>query len=157
MLLCWLMLLQGASLYLRSWKTEKWKFFENSEKYVTYVRHLNITIFFKYYFRQFLPVRPEQLNFHLWCRFFSGFDKINNFQQQKQQVLFSLNMTPKCCRLKWCCRGPPHNPITAPNSKKRRFFGFSVENSSPCIGDLGGQKFRQHLFSQSATKSAHFL
>ena len=44
---------------------------------------------------KFLPMRPEQLNFHLWCRFFSGFDKINNFQQQKQQVLFLSNMTPK--------------------------------------------------------------
>ena len=40
------------------------------------------------------PTAP-QFNFHLWCRFFSGFDKINNFWQQKQQVLFLSNMTPK--------------------------------------------------------------
>jgi len=31
----------------------------------------------------------------LWCRFFSDFDKINNFWQQKQQLLFLNNMTPK--------------------------------------------------------------
>ena len=37
----------------------------------------------------------SQFNFHLWRRFFSGFDKINNFWQQKQQVLFLSNMTPK--------------------------------------------------------------
>ena len=37
----------------------------------------------------------SQFNFHLWCRFFSYIDKINNFWQQKQQVLFSSNMTPK--------------------------------------------------------------
>ena len=37
----------------------------------------------------------SQFNFHLWCRFFSDFDKINNFWQQKQQVLFLSNMTPK--------------------------------------------------------------
>ena len=36
-----------------------------------------------------------QFNIHLWCRFFSGFDKINNFWQQKQQVLFLSNMAPK--------------------------------------------------------------
>jgi len=36
-----------------------------------------------------------EVNFHLWCRFFSRFDKINNFWQQKQQVLFLSNMTPK--------------------------------------------------------------
>ena len=40
------------------------------------------------------PAAP-QFNTHLWCRFFSGFDKINNFWQQKQQVLFLSNMTPK--------------------------------------------------------------
>ena len=28
-----------------------------------------------------LPIAP-QFNFHLWCRFFSGFDKINSFWQQ---------------------------------------------------------------------------
>ena len=36
-----------------------------------------------------------QFNIHLWCRYFSGFDKINNFWQQKQQVLFLSNMAPK--------------------------------------------------------------
>ena len=36
-----------------------------------------------------------QFNIHLWCRFFSDFDKINNFWQQKQQLLFLNNMTPK--------------------------------------------------------------
>ena len=40
------------------------------------------------------PTAP-QFNIHLWCRCFSGFDKINNFWQQKQQVLFLSNMTPK--------------------------------------------------------------
>ena len=40
----------------------------------------------------------SQFNFHLWCRFFPGFDKINNFWQQKQQVLFLSNMTPKVLR-----------------------------------------------------------
>ena len=40
------------------------------------------------------PTVP-QFSFHLWCRFFSEFDKINNFWQQKQQVLFLSNMTPK--------------------------------------------------------------
>ncbi len=41
-----------------------------------------------------LPTAP-QFNFHLRCRFFSHFDKINNFWQQKQLVLFLSNMTPK--------------------------------------------------------------
>ena len=41
-----------------------------------------------------LPTTP-QFNFHLWCRLFSGFDKINNLWQQKQQVLFLSNMTTK--------------------------------------------------------------
>ena len=40
------------------------------------------------------PTAP-QFSFHLWRRFFSDFDKINNFWQQKQQVLFLSNMTPK--------------------------------------------------------------
>ena len=37
----------------------------------------------------------SQFNFHLWCWFFPGFDKIKNFWRQKQQVLFLSNMTPK--------------------------------------------------------------
>ena len=41
-----------------------------------------------------LPTAP-QFNFHLWCRVFSCFDKINHFWQQKQQVLFLNTMTPK--------------------------------------------------------------
>ena len=41
-----------------------------------------------------LPPVPE-LEFHLWRQFFSDVDKINNFWQQKQQVLFLSNMTPK--------------------------------------------------------------
>ena len=45
--------------------------------------------------RNFCFLTTSQSNFHLWCRFFSCFDKINNFWQQKQQVLFLRNMTPK--------------------------------------------------------------
>ena len=45
--------------------------------------------------RNFCFLTASQSNFHLWCRFFSCFDKINNFWQQKQQVLFLSNMTPK--------------------------------------------------------------
>ena len=45
--------------------------------------------------RNFWPPRPWTLNFHLWCRFFSGFDKINSSRQQKQLLLFLSNMTHK--------------------------------------------------------------
>ena len=45
--------------------------------------------------RNFCLPRPGTLNFHLWRRFFSLFDKINNFRQQKQLLLFLSNMTPK--------------------------------------------------------------
>ena len=45
--------------------------------------------------RNFCLPRPGTLNFHLWRRFFSPFDKINNFRQQKQLLLFLSNMTPK--------------------------------------------------------------
>ena len=38
-----------------------------------------------------LPLVPE-LNFHLWRRFFFHFDKINNFRQQKQLLLFLSHM-----------------------------------------------------------------
>ena len=41
-----------------------------------------------------LPHIPE-LEFHLWRRFFSEIDKISNFQQQKQLLLFLSNITPK--------------------------------------------------------------
>ena len=45
--------------------------------------------------RNFCPPRPGTLNFHLWRRFFSRFDKINTCRQQKQLLLFLSNMTPK--------------------------------------------------------------
>ena len=45
--------------------------------------------------RYFCLPRPGTFNFHLWSRFFSGFDKINNFWQQKQLLLFLSNMTHK--------------------------------------------------------------
>jgi len=45
--------------------------------------------------RNFCLPRPATLNFHLWRRLFSGFDKINNFWQHKQLLLFLSNMTPK--------------------------------------------------------------
>ena len=45
--------------------------------------------------RNFCLPRPETLNFHLWCRFFSPFGKITTFRQQKQLLLFLSNMTPK--------------------------------------------------------------
>ena len=45
--------------------------------------------------RNFCLPRPGTLNFHLWRRFFSSFDKIINFRQQKQLLLFLTNMTPK--------------------------------------------------------------
>ena len=45
--------------------------------------------------RNFCLPRPGTLNFHLCRRFFSHFDKITNFWQQKQLLLFLSNMTPK--------------------------------------------------------------
>ena len=38
-----------------------------------------------------------ELNFHLSCRFLSNIHKITNFRQQKQQMLFFRNYTPKLC------------------------------------------------------------
>ena len=70
-----------------------------------------------------LPTAP-QFNFHLWCRFFSGFAQINNLWQQKQLLLFLRNMTPNCCRLKWCCRGTSQTEMTASNAKIVPFFGI---------------------------------
>ena len=45
--------------------------------------------------RNFCPPCTGTLHFHLWRRFFSPFDKINNFRQQKQLLLFLSNMNPK--------------------------------------------------------------
>ena len=45
--------------------------------------------------RNFCLPSSGTLNFHLRCRFFSHIDKINNFRQQKQPLLFLSNMTPK--------------------------------------------------------------
>ena len=45
--------------------------------------------------RNFCLPRSGELNFHLWRRFFSHFDKINNCRQRKQLLLFLSNMTPK--------------------------------------------------------------
>ena len=62
---------------------------------------------------KFLPSRPEKFNFHLWCPFFSDIHKIDNFQQQKQLLLFSDNMTPKVLPPWWVLLGaPPHAPET---------------------------------------------
>ena len=117
------MLLVGPSLCLRSSKTEKWRFSENSEKVkmsnfstifenrismshvLTYGRYqlFDITNFFKYYLRHFLAeisveisaYAPTTAQFSFVVPIFSHVDKINNFWQQKQQVLFLSNMTPK--------------------------------------------------------------
>ena len=69
-----------------------------------------------------LPLVPE-LNFHLWRRFFSDFDKINNFRQQKQLLLFLSNMTPKVCCQKFSGLGTPSGPQEAFKLKKTPFLG----------------------------------
>ena len=45
--------------------------------------------------QNFCLPRSGALNFHLWRRFFSHFDKINSCRQQKQLLLFLNNITPK--------------------------------------------------------------
>ena len=45
--------------------------------------------------RNFCLSLPRKLYFPLRRQFFGDVDKINNFRQQKQQVLFLSNMTPQ--------------------------------------------------------------
>ena len=132
LLVCWLVLLGGPSLYLRSSKTEKWRFFENFEKsqneqffdnfwkshfdvtcthidinYLILQNFLNIIWdnFWQKFRSKFLPLRPEQLNFYLWCRCYSDIDKTNNLWQRKQQVLLWSNMTPRVLQTEIVVRG----------------------------------------------------
>ena len=88
-----------------------------------------------------LPTAP-QFNSHIWCRFFSGVDKINNIWQQKQQVLFLSNMTPKCCWLKRCCWG---THIGTPQNSRMSIFGDRLFSSFDEIKYFWQQK-QQMLF-----------
>ena len=47
------------------------------------------------FYRNFCRNPPRKLYSPLWRRFFGIVDKINNFRQQKQHLLFLSNMTPK--------------------------------------------------------------
>ena len=120
--LCWLVVLRGPSLCLRTSKNEKWRFFwecwkvpkwaifghflkmdfelhicchGNDLSDITNWQHIGGGPSGRNFCRNFCLPRPGTLNFHLWRRFFSGFDKINNFWQQKQLLLFLSNTTPK--------------------------------------------------------------
>ena len=62
---------------------------------ITNWQHINARPSGRNFCRNFWLLIVSHINFHLYCRFFSGFDKINNFWQQKQQMLFLSNMTPK--------------------------------------------------------------
>ena len=82
--------------------------------------------------RYFCLPRPGTLNVHLWSRFFSGFDKINNFWQQKTTfVVFKQHDPQSVADLS----GVAGDPLIAPKStqtQKNDVLGrFSAENSSP--------------------------
>ena len=72
--------------------------------------------------RNFCFLTASQSNFHLWCRFFSCFDKINKFWQQKHQVLILSNKIPKVliCWL-MLLRGPSSFLRNSKNEKWRFF------------------------------------
>ena len=55
---------------------------------------------------KFVPPHRPTIQFLLVALIFWVIDKINNFWQQKQQVLFLSNMTPKVCMTtSWVSRG----------------------------------------------------
>ncbi len=74
--------------------------------------------------------------------FFSDIDKIINFWQQKQKVLFLSNIAPppKCCRVKWCCWGTHIGAIRHSNTKNDWFFELLGRKRVP-VDDLGGHIF----------------
>jgi len=88
----------------------------------------------------FSPHPPSELNFHSWRRFFTLFDKINNFQQQKQQMLFLSNMTPKVLPSQMMLLGD----LTGSNGtlfrEKTPFFGVSWSKKGP-HRRFGGSQF----------------
>ena len=107
--------------------------------------------------RNFCPPRPGTINFHLWCRFFSGFDKINTFWQQKQLLLFLSNITSKVFL---CCFFVAATLLTAPQrpqtQKNDVFWGFSVQNCSPSTiwgVEISGNTY----FLNLQKKNRHFL
>ena len=83
---------------------------------------------------------PSEPNFHLWRRFFTIFDKIYNLQQQKQQMLFLSNMTPKVLPSPLMLLGD----LTGSNDTLFRentpFFGVSWSKKGP-HRRFGGSKF----------------
>ena len=81
--------------------------------------------------RNFCLPLVSELNFHLWRRFFSSFDKISNFWQQKQHLLFSSNMTPKVCCQKFLGSGTPSWPQETFKLKKTPFFGVPCLKKAP--------------------------
>ena len=103
-----------------------------------------------------LPLAPA-LNFHLWRLFFSHFDKINNFRQQKQLLLFLSNRTPKVCCWKFPGLGTPSGPQEVFKLKKTPFLGVPRLKMAP-HRRFGGSKIPVTLiFSISNKKCQLFV
>ena len=62
---------------------------------------------------------------------------------------------PKCCQIKWCCRGPSHRPIKHSNAKKRRFGEILSLKQLP-IDDLGGRVLPKFLILKQQQKVPTF-
>ncbi len=107
--------------------------------------------------RNFQPPRQITLNFHLWRRFFSGFDKINTFWQQKQLLLFLSNMSPKvllCCFL---LLRPPSQTHNGLKHKKTTISGDFPSKIAP-HRRFGGSKFlATHIFEIINKKTTFFV
>ena len=107
--------------------------------------------------RNFYPPRPGTLNFNLLRRFFSEIDKINNFWQQKQLLLFISNINHKvllCCFL---LLRPPSQPQKGLKHKKTTFSGDLPSKIAP-HRRFGGSKFlATHIFSIFEKKSPLFV
>ena len=153
-------------IFWECWKRPKWALFRQKVKIdpeasicchefdlsnITNWQHIGGGPSDRNFCRNFCLPRTGTLNFHL-CRFFSLFGKITTFQQQKQLLLFLSNMTPKCCRLKWCCWGPPHSPRKPSNWKKLLFWELRSRKWLP-IGDLGGSSVAKIFIFLSSNKN----
>ena len=106
----------------------------------------------------FSPHPPSELNFHLWRRFFPIFDKINNFQQQKQQMLFLSNMIPKVLPSQMMMLGDFTGSNDTLFREKTPFFGVSWSKKGP-HRRFGGSKFvaDEWFFTYGNKKSFPFF
>ena len=104
------------------------------------------------------PHHPSELNFHSWRRFFTLFDKTNNFQQQKQQMLFLSNMIPKVLPSQMMLLGDLTGSNNTLFREKTPFLGVSWSKKGP-HRRFGGSQFvaDEWFFNYGNKKSFPFF